>query len=121
MQYVKCDNWQEAIETTVKLQALHDATINMDKTKPRIIDCPIVTPDGKIALSIWEEDLTAQDIGAITVTKLTDLPAVCRLAKVFVSAKTAVLVKTAETVAVKEPVVDPIKDAGEKVITGKGL
>ena len=120
MQYVKCDNWQEAIETTVKLQALHDATINMDKTKPRIIDCPIVTPDGKIALTIQDEDLTEKDIG-VTVNTLADLPVKSVLSAVFAGAKTAVLAKTAETIAVKEPVVDPIKDAGEKVITGKGL
>lgn len=61
MQYVKFNTIAEAETYKVELQAHHDATINLDKTKPKVIDCVFPTWDGKFALSLqngtWPETI----------------------------------------------------------------
>jgi hypothetical protein len=55
MKYVKFETAETAEEYRVKLQAHHDATINQDKTKPRVIDCIFMSYDNKFVLSLEDE------------------------------------------------------------------
>lgn len=55
MKYIKFITQEDAEEYRIRLQAHHDAGINKDQTKPKVIDCVFPTWDGKFALSLQDE------------------------------------------------------------------
>ncbi|MFA6411209.1 MAG: hypothetical protein WCW53_00830 [Syntrophales bacterium] len=61
MKFVIFPTEKEAEEYRVRLQAHHDAGLNQDKTRPKIIDCVVKTWRGEYALSLL--DSTWPDAG----------------------------------------------------------
>jgi len=56
MQYVKFTTMEEAKAYLPKLQTHYDATVNTDRTKPRVIACIFPTWDKMVALPVNAEE-----------------------------------------------------------------